>query len=75
MTQQKTLQDWQARAERLDTPTRAWIGGDRADAASGETFEDVSPGDGRVSANVASCDTEDVDRAVRSAREAFDRGV
>jgi acyl-CoA reductase-like NAD-dependent aldehyde dehydrogenase len=75
LTQQKTLQDWQDQAERLAPPTRAWIGGDRADAASGETFKDISPGDGRGIANVASCDAEDVDRAVRSAREAFDRGV
>jgi acyl-CoA reductase-like NAD-dependent aldehyde dehydrogenase len=75
LTQQKTLRDWQDQAERLAPPTRAWIGGDRADAASGETFKDISPGDGRGIANVASCDAEDVDRAVRSAREAFDRGV
>ncbi|CAN5216052.1 aldehyde dehydrogenase [soil metagenome] len=75
MTQQKTLQDWQSLSEGLDTPTRAWIGGERVDAASGETFDSVSPRDGRVIASVASCGAEDVDRAVRSAREAFNRGV
>jgi gamma-glutamyl-gamma-aminobutyraldehyde dehydrogenase/4-guanidinobutyraldehyde dehydrogenase/NAD-dependent aldehyde dehydrogenase len=73
--QQKTLQDWRSLSEDLDTPTGAWIGGERVEAASGETFEDVSPVDGRVIANVASCGAEDVDRAVRSGREAFGRGV
>jgi acyl-CoA reductase-like NAD-dependent aldehyde dehydrogenase len=69
------LKDWQSLSEDLDTPTRAWIGGGRVDAASGETFDSVSPRDGRVIASVASCGAEDVDRAVRSAREAFNRGV
>ena len=75
MTQRKTLRDWQALADGLDTLTQAWIGGGRTDAASGETFEDISPRDGRVIAEVASCGGEDVDRAVRSARETFGRGV
>ena len=75
MTRHKTLEEWRERAERLDTPTRAWIGGERVEAASGETFEDVSPIDGRVISRVASCGSEDVDRAARSAREAFGRGV
>jgi acyl-CoA reductase-like NAD-dependent aldehyde dehydrogenase len=44
------------------------------DAASGKTFDDVSPLDGRVLAKVAACDTEDVDRAVAAARRAFESG-
>lgn len=75
MTQQRTLQDWRSRAGSLDAPTRAWIRGERVDALSGETFEDVSPVDGRVISSVASCGAEDVDRAVRAGREAFNRGV
>ena len=45
------------------------------DAASGETFDCVNPATGRVIASVAACDAEDVDRAVRGARAAFESGV
>ena len=54
---------------------QAYIDGAYVDAASGETFECVSPITGQVIASVASCDTEDVERAVRGARDAFERGV
>src|SRR4029077_15237633 len=40
-----------------------------------ETFDCVSPSTGRVIASVAACDAEDVDRAVRGARAAFESGV
>lgn len=60
---------------RLAFEGRAFIGGRLVDAASGATFDDVSPRDGRVVARVASCDAEDVDRAVAAARRAFEAGV
>ncbi len=44
-------------------------------AADGRVFEDVSPRDGRVLADVARGSAEDVDRAVRAARRSFDDGV
>jgi len=44
------------------------------DAASGKAFDCISPIDGRVLAQVAECGAEDVDRAVRAARRAFDKG-
>jgi acyl-CoA reductase-like NAD-dependent aldehyde dehydrogenase len=59
-------------AESLDIRTDAFIDGSYSPAASGETFDAVSPRDGRVIAKVASGDTEDVDRAVAAARRAFD---
>jgi 4-guanidinobutyraldehyde dehydrogenase / NAD-dependent aldehyde dehydrogenase len=55
--------------------SQAFIDGAYVDAASGETFDCVSPGSGRVIASVAACDVEDVDRAVRGARAAFESGV
>jgi acyl-CoA reductase-like NAD-dependent aldehyde dehydrogenase len=55
--------------------SQAFIDGAYVDAASGETFDCVSPGSGRVIASVAACDVEDVDRAVRGARKAFESGV
>src|ERR1700758_5509009 len=55
--------------------SQAFVDGEFVDAASGETFECISPGSGRAIAAVAACDSEDVDRAVRGARKAFDSGV
>jgi aldehyde dehydrogenase (NAD+) len=50
------------------------IDGEWVAAASGKTFETVNPATGEVLANVAEGDAEDVDRAVRAARRAFDSG-
>jgi len=55
--------------------SQAFIDGVYVDAASGEPFDCISPGSGRVIASVAACDVEDVDRAVRGARTAFESGV
>ncbi|HZB22745.1 MAG TPA: aldehyde dehydrogenase family protein, partial [Gaiellaceae bacterium] len=51
---------------------RLYIDGADADAASGETFESVNPTTGRPWATVALAGAEDVDRAVRAARSAFE---
>lgn len=51
---------------------RALIDGKRVDALSGETLDDVSPIDGTRIAQFARCREADVDRAVASARAAFD---
>ncbi len=59
-------------ADSLDIRTDAFIDGEYVPAASGETFDAVSPRDGRVVAKVAAGDAEDVDRAVTAARRAFD---
>src|SRR4051794_17308076 len=55
-------------------PSRAFIDGEQVDAASGETFDSLSPGTGEVIASVAACGPEDVDRAVAAARAAFEKG-
>ena len=64
--------DWHARAAALTMDGRAWINGQRVDAADGSTFECLSPVDGRKLADVARCKVADVDRAVAAAREAFE---
>lgn len=51
---------------------RAFIGGQRVDAVSGQVFDCVSPVDGRVLTQVARCAEADIDTAVQSARAAFD---
>ena len=62
-------------AEDLDIRTQAFIDGEYVDAASSETFARINPATGIEIARVAACDTEDVDRAVRGARLAFESGV
>jgi gamma-glutamyl-gamma-aminobutyraldehyde dehydrogenase/4-guanidinobutyraldehyde dehydrogenase/NAD-dependent aldehyde dehydrogenase len=67
--------DWRAEAGRITFRDQAYIGGEFVDAVSGETFDCVSPVDGAVLARVAACGQDDVDRAVKAARAAFDKGV
>jgi gamma-glutamyl-gamma-aminobutyraldehyde dehydrogenase/4-guanidinobutyraldehyde dehydrogenase/NAD-dependent aldehyde dehydrogenase len=62
-------------ADELSIRTQAWIDGAYVDAASGETFPRVNPATGTELAQVAAGDAEDVDRAVRGARAAFESGV
>lgn len=50
------------------------IDGRRVPAAGGETFDTENPATGAVIARVAHAGPEDVDRAVRAARQAFDEG-
>jgi phenylacetaldehyde dehydrogenase len=51
------------------------IDGKWTESASGKTFETVDPSTGDVIAHVAEGDREDVERAVRAARRAFDSGA
>jgi len=68
------LEVWRERARALSFRNQAFIDGRYVDAASGKSFERVSPIDGRVLTRVAECDAEDVDRAVQAARRAFEAG-
>jgi acyl-CoA reductase-like NAD-dependent aldehyde dehydrogenase len=70
-----TRADWEARAGKLDFRHQAFIDGRCVPAASGETFDCVSPLSGRVLTRVAACGPEDVDRAVSAARRTFEAGV
>ena len=66
------LEDWLGRAAALQPRTEAFIDGRFVPAASGRTFTDIAPRDGRPIAEVAEGDATDVDRAVTAARAAFD---
>ena len=55
-------------------PGKLFIGGQYVDAAAGGTFDTVNPATGEVLTQVAEGREEDVDRAVRAARAAFDSG-
>jgi aldehyde dehydrogenase (NAD+) len=54
------------------TSKRLLIDGRWVAAASGKTFDTVDPSTGQVLASVAAGDREDVDRAVATARRAFE---
>ncbi|AZV41081.1 betaine-aldehyde dehydrogenase [Peribacillus asahii] len=50
------------------------INGEWVEAASGQTFETLDPSNGKVLAVVSEAGPEDVDRAVKAARQAFENG-
>ncbi|HAJ12067.1 MAG TPA: aldehyde dehydrogenase PuuC, partial [Comamonadaceae bacterium] len=60
-----------------DTPTlrfdgRAFVNGERVAARDGQTFDCLSPVDGRLLTPVARCGAADIDAAVAAARAAFE---
>ena len=74
MTQLPDLSEWERRAAELTPRAQLFIDGRFVDAGSGRTFEDRSPRDGRLIADVAESDQVDIDRAVAAARRSFDDG-
>jgi phenylacetaldehyde dehydrogenase len=60
--------------EFLGKPHKMLIGGKWVEAASGKTFETRNPATGEVLAHVAEGAGEDIDRAVKAARRAFEEG-
>ncbi|HMC15707.1 MAG TPA: aldehyde dehydrogenase family protein, partial [Albitalea sp.] len=66
--------DWRQRAAALQFDGRAFIAGRRVAAHSGQTFDCISPLDGRVLTQVARGSAADIDAAVGAARAAFADG-
>jgi acyl-CoA reductase-like NAD-dependent aldehyde dehydrogenase len=66
------LGEWLARAAALNPRAEAFIDGRFVPAASGRTFTDIGPRDGRPIADVAETDVGDVDLAVTAARASFE---
>src|SRR5271169_5773102 len=60
--------------EFVGKPRKMFIGGKWVEAASGKTFPSYNPATGEVMAKVAEGDREDIDRAVKAARKAFESG-
>ena len=69
-----TLEYWQDAAAGLTPRNRALIDGEWTDAVDGATFTTVNPATGEAIVEVASGDATDIDRAVTSARTAFEDG-
>src|SRR5580693_1088886 len=59
----------------VSQPRKMFINGKWVDAASGKTFPTYNPATGEVLANVAAGDKEDINRAVKAARAAFETGT
>ena len=74
MNQTSAAISWSSRAAEIRPRAQAFINGRYVDAASGQTFECLSPIDGRSLAKVAATDAADVDAAVSGARAAFNKG-
>ncbi|TDI63211.1 MAG: aldehyde dehydrogenase family protein, partial [Alphaproteobacteria bacterium] len=72
---QKSRSEWEKIIPTLKISHQAIIDGQPVDSASGETFDCISPIDGKKLASVAKCGSEDVERAVAAARKAFESGV
>ncbi|WP_434603667.1 aldehyde dehydrogenase [Pseudomonas sp. Z4-7] len=69
-----TKEQYAAIAAKLQFPTQAFINGEFRDALSGSTFITTNPATGEQLAEVAACDTRDVDVAVAAAKQAFEDG-
>jgi phenylacetaldehyde dehydrogenase len=59
----------------LNRPLKHLIGGKWVEATNGQTFPVYNPATGNVIAQVASGGSEDIDRAVKAARQAFEVGA
>lgn len=75
MSSMKTRQDWENEAQNLSICGQAFINGQYQDAASKNTFDCISPIDGRHLAKVASCDINDANLAVSNAKAVFEAGT
>lgn len=70
----KSYDQWQQMASSIEFICDAFINGEFVPSLKGETFTSINPATGQVLAEVASCQTEDVDLAVSSAKQAFKLG-
>ena len=60
--------------EFVSRPRKMFVDGKWVEAASGKTFPTYNPATGEVLAQIAEGDREDIDRAVKAARKAFESG-
>ena len=67
--------DYEAAAKKLQFSTEAFINGSFVKSATGKTFATENPATGKELAQITECDAEDVDRAVKAAKDSFEKGV
>ncbi|WP_322007587.1 aldehyde dehydrogenase [Paraburkholderia tropica] len=73
--QQPDYSQWRDLAARVTPRAQAFIDGRFVPARSGKTFTAINPATEAAIAEVAACDAQDVDLAVRAARAAFEAGT
>ena len=66
---------WQNKAAALAFPDQALIDGKPRSAQSGQTFAAINPATGQRLANVTACGDEEVNAAVKNARQVFEAGT
>jgi gamma-glutamyl-gamma-aminobutyraldehyde dehydrogenase len=68
-----TRTEYQAIADEMVYPRAAFIDG-KYQAGRGDSLTSINPATGHAIAQIAACNTEDVDFAVQKAKEAFEQG-
>jgi len=66
--------NWTEQAQQLSIQGKSFINGQYVNAVSEQTFDCISPIDGRKLTQIAACNQMDVDQAVSAARAAFNDG-
>jgi gamma-glutamyl-gamma-aminobutyraldehyde dehydrogenase len=64
----------QGAAAKLQFRTQAFIDGKFCPSSSGKTYASINPANGKPITQIAACEVEDINRAVKAARKAFDSG-
>ena len=67
-----TREEYESIAKDTSYPSNSWINGKYTGARSGETYESFNPATGEKLCDIAACGKEDVDYAVKKARQAFE---
>ena len=66
--------EWLDLKKKISFHDKAFIGGKFCNSNSGETFECINPSTGKTISKVANCSEQDVNKAVKLARSAFENG-
>ncbi len=66
--------EYHAIADDLSPMTNSWINGKFVSAKTGATYQTTNPATGKLIAGITSCGKEDVDYAVKKAKQAFESG-
>ncbi|WP_290703069.1 aldehyde dehydrogenase [Amphritea sp.] len=74
MTELLTTEEYKKIAEQLTPQSMSFINGGFCPSSNGETIPVINPATGELITNIAACTKEDVDFAVKSARDAFESG-
>ncbi|MDF2154623.1 aldehyde dehydrogenase [Vibrio sp. CAU 1672] len=70
----KTQEQWLELKQHLNIESRAYINGEYSSAKSGQTLEVINPATDEKLTEIARCQQQDVDLAVKCARQAFQAG-